>query len=353
MKKIILTGGGTAGHCTPNLTLIPHLNKYFDEILYIGSKNGIEKNIVKNANISYKSITCTKLKRELSIDNLKIPFKLFKGINEAKKIIKEFNPNVVFSKGGYVSLPVIVAAKKLKVPVITHESDLSIGLANKISARYCNLVLTTFPETARKIKNGKHVGPPLNQNKNIYNKLEIYKKYGLEKEKPIILVTGGSQGAKAINSCIRKILPKLLVKFNIIHLCGNNNVDKNYNYNGYIQIEYTNNIYELYAITSICISRAGSNTLFEQLNEKIPSLLIPLPKNASRGDQILNAEYFYEKGAVNTLMQEHLSEDKLYKKILQTYNKRKELIDNITKLSIKSSSQDIAIILSNYAKMHD
>ena len=350
MTSIILTGGGTAGHCTPNLALIPHLKKHFDKIYYIGSKNGIERQLVAKYNLEYISIDCTKLKREISLDNLKIPFILFRGINQAKKAIKEINPSVVFSKGGYVSLPVVIACKKLNIPVITHESDLTIGLANRISAKYCSLVLTSFPETAQKIKNGRHVGPPLKGEKIEKNVNTIKQKYQIYNKKPIILVTGGSQGAKSINQSVREILPLLLNEFNIIHLCGKNNTDKSINKDGYLQIEYTQEINELYAIASICISRAGSNTIFELLNANVPTLLIPLPKNVSRGDQILNAEYFYKKGATNLLLQENMNSNTLLKKILKTYENSDKLKANMKKLNITDSCPIIAEILSEYAK---
>lgn len=350
MASIILTGGGTAGHCTPNLALIPHLKKHFDKIYYIGSKNGIEKKLVEKYHLEYIPIDCTKLKRELTLENIKIPFVLLRGIKQAKKAIKKLNPSIVFSKGGYVSLPVIIACKKLNIPVITHESDLTIGLANKISSRYCDLVLTSFPETAKKIKNGRHVGPPLKGEiieKNIYT---IKQKYRINKDKPIILVTGGSQGAKAINQCIRDILPSLLKTFYVIHLCGKNNVDNSINIDGYIQIEYSQEINDLYAIATMCISRAGSNTIFELLNARIPTLLIPLPRNASRGDQILNAKYFYQKKAVNLLLQEDMNTKTLLEKIVSTYKNKDKLIDSMKRLDINDSCPIITKILCDYAK---
>ena len=288
MSTIVLTGGGTAGHCAPNLALIPYLKKDFDKIYYIGSKNGIEKDIIKKTDIPYFAVDTVKFKRDFSLSNLSIPFKLIRGTRSAGKFLDILRPDVVFSKGGYVALPVVLAAKKRKIPVVAHESDFTVGLANKISARYCKCTLTAFPETAKKVRRGVYVGNPLRKDLFTMDKTAALSFYGLKGDKPVILVTGGSSGAKRVNDAVRAALPKLIKKFDVLHICGKGNIDKKTAYDGYKQIEFTE-MEKAYAVADICVSRAGSNTLFELLALNIPSLLIPLPKGVSRGDQVLNA----------------------------------------------------------------
>lgn len=349
MKKIILTGGGTAGHCTPNVALIPYLKNHFDKIYYLGSKNGIERSIIEKENIEYYAIDCAKLNRKLTIDNLKIPFKLINGIRQATKLIETLKPNVIFSKGGYVSLPTVIAGFIKKIPVISHESDLTIGLANKISGFTCKKILTSFPETANQLKNGIYVGPPLKKSLYSVNPLNAFKYFGLDSNKTVLLVTGGSQGSKIINETLQLALPHLTQKFHVLHICGKNNY-KPINIKGYYQYEFIEKMEYAYAITSICITRAGSNTLFELLSQKIPCLVIPLPKGASRGDQILNAQYFYKKNAINLLLQDNLTTNSLIKKTIETYENKELYYRSMDKLDIKDACPKIAEIILNYVK---
>lgn len=348
MATIILTGGGSAGHCAPNLALIPYLNKYFDKIYYIGSIDGIEKNLVKNAKIPYYCISCAKLQRKITFSNLSIPFKVVLGKKQAIKLLRKLKPDVVFSKGGYVAVPVVLASKKLKIPVISHESDLTIGLANKITSKFCDKVLTSFPETAKSIKNGLHVGSPLKNNLfTPIDKNKILKKFGFTNTKPIILVMGGSLGAKAINEVVLRALPTLLTDFNIIHVKGKGNLS-NVRINGYFECEYLNNIEDAFKVCSIAISRAGSNTAFELLSLKIPTIFIPLPKSCSRGDQILNAEYFEKKGIAKVLLQEDLNENTLLNLVNKTFNEKHKIIKNLSNNSIQNACHKIVEILKNY-----
>ena len=224
MATIILTGGGTAGHVTPHLAILPYVKNDFDKIYYIGSKNGIERDIIEKENIPYYPVSCAKLNRSLDAKNFIMPFKVVSGIIQAGKILDKLKPDVIFSKGGYVSVPTVLAAKKRGIPVIAHESDYSIGLANRITSRYCKKVLTSFPETAKQIKNGEFVGPPIR--KCLFNvvKKQAYADFGFSGQKPVLLITGGSQGAKTINSVVREALNDLLPKFDVIHICGKNNL---------------------------------------------------------------------------------------------------------------------------------
>lgn len=350
MATIVLTGGGTAGHCTPHLALLPHLKKYFEKIYYIGSKNGIEKNIIETKDIPYFSISCVKFNRSNLLSNVKIPFILYNGIKQAKKILIELKPDVVFSKGGYVSLPTIIAASKLNIPVLTHESDFTLGLANKISSKYCKKILTSFPETAKTIKNGLFVGSPIRKFDNSIDRSEKLKCFSLSGDKPILLVTGGSQGSKAINGVLRESLSELLPKFDIIHLCGKNNIDKKITKKGYVQLEFTDKIDYAFDVCTICVSRAGANTLFELLYKKIPCLLIPLPKGNSRGDQVLNAEYFYKKGSVCVLNQDCLTSKSFVNQLNSLYSNRYNIKRNLEENPINDESEKIAKIIFDYAK---
>jgi len=343
MATIILTGGGTAGHCIPALSLIPYLKDNFENIYYIGSENGIEKNIVKSYNIKYYSISTVKLIRKFNLKNFLIPFTLLSAIRKSKKLLKKLKPDVIFSKGGYVALPTVIAAKTLKIPVISHESDYSIGLANKISARYSNLLLTSFEDTAKLVKNGKYIGPPIRTFK-LIDREKAKQNLLLHQNKKTILIMGGSLGAKYINDIVYSCLDKLLLKYNIIHICGKNNI-KYKSKMGYYCVEYTNDIDMLFSATDYVIMRGGSNALFEVLSLNIPSIIIPLPKEISRGDQIENANYFTKKGLILLLNQENLTIETLIKNIKKLENKEELIKNNIKRANIKSSSKKIANLL--------
>lgn len=348
MRTIVLTGGGTAGHCTPNVALLPYLQKHFDRIYYIGSDCGIEKQIIEKISIPYYSTSCIKLERNKFFSNFKIPFILLKGINQSKKILENLKPNVIFSKGGYVSVPTIIAGNKLNIPVISHESDYTLGLANKITSRYCKTVLTSFEDTSKTVKNGLHVGPPIRNELFNVNRETALKFFNFSGVKPILLVTGGSQGAKAINNAIRQNLKELVKTFDIIHLCGKNNCDNNISAKGYVQLEYIDKVEYAFNACDICVTRAGSNTLFELLSLKKPCLVIPLPKGASRGDQILNANYFHKRKVINLLLQENMTPNILLKEIINTYATKNKLITNLNNNPIENSCQKICDTILNY-----
>lgn len=310
MKKIIITGGGTAGHVTPNLALLPFFKKHFDEIHYIGSINGIEKKIIsKYKDIIYHEITTVKLIRAFNLTNLLIPFKLIKSFFQCKKIIKEIKPSIIFSKGGFVAVPVALAGNALKIPIIAHESDITMGLANKIIYKKCKKMCFSFKNDLPKYKEkGVFTGSPIRLQIFSGNKLNIFNKYKLNLLKKNILVVGGSSGAKAINDVIFNSATSLTKKYNILHIVGKNNINKNINLNNYYQIEYADNIEDYFDASDIIISRAGSNSIFEFLAKQKPNILIPLPIDCSRGDQILNAEYFKNSGYSFVIEQKNLSE---------------------------------------------
>jgi len=348
--KIILTGGGTAGHVIPHIALLNDLKKSYKEIVYIGSKDGIEKSIITRQGIKYYPITTTKLVRQKLFKNLSIPFKLLKGISEAKKILKQEKPNVIFSKGGFVSLPVVYAAKSLKIPVIAHESDLNIGLANKLSKPSVTVICTTFEKTADSIKNkGVYTGSPMRLDLN-KNKEESKNQLGIKTDKPILVITGGSQGAKFINDKIREELKEITKHFFVIHLTGKDNVDKKIKNENYIQIEFSNDMGTILSCADIVVSRAGSNTIFELATLKKPMLLIPLPKGNSRGDQVDNAKYFNQKGYSNFVSEDQLEYNKLLPYILQTYKDSTKLIEALNKANIQPANDKILSIIINNSK---
>lgn len=345
MATIVLTGGGTAGHCIPHLAILPYLRTHFDTIIYIGSENGIEKKIISEVNIPYYSVRCAKFNRNFTVKNFNIPVKIILGIHDAGKILDKVKPDVIFSKGGYVSIPTVIAASKRKIPIITHESDYTMGLANKISSKFCKKVLTSFPETAKNIKKGEYVGPPIRQNLFSIKKNDALNSLGFSGNKPILLVTGGSQGAKIINDTLRKSLSELLPKYDIIHICGKDNIIDDIKYKGYFQTEYISKMENAFTCADICVSRAGSNTLFELMSLKIPCALIPLPLTCSRGDQVVNAAYFQKLGLATVLPQENLTSDSLIYTINATYSNRFNIKKNFDKYPIKDSSRTISQIL--------
>lgn len=349
MATIVLTGGGTAGHCTPHLSILPYIRNSFENIYYIGSEHGIEKGIISNEKIPYYHVNSAKFYRNFNLENVKIPFNVISGIIQSGKILDKLKPNVIFSKGGYVSLPIVIAAKKRKIPVISHESDFTIGLANKLTAKYCKTVLTSFPETAQTLKNGKYIGPPIRNSLFKINKKDAINYFGFSGNKPILLITGGSQGSKIINDNVRKALPELISKYDIIHICGKNNLISNKTPKNYYQTEFINKIEYAFNAASICVSRAGSNTIFELLSLKIPCLLIPLPKGNSRGDQVFNAEYFQKLGLVHVLQQNVLTDKSLTTAINSLYTNKQYVIKNLEKTPINDSSEAIAKILCYYA----
>ncbi len=346
MATLILTGGGSAGHVTPHLAILPHLKNDFNNIYYFGSENGIEKDIIKN-NLPYYSIPCAKLNRKFNLKNFSIPFKLISGYRKAGKLLDEIKPDVIFSKGGYVSIPTILAAKKRKIPIIAHESDYSMGLANKLTAKYCKKVLTSFTDTAKTLKNAEYVGPPIRKSLFEIKKATAINFFNFNGNKPILLVMGGSQGAKAINDALRKSLDEILPKYDVIHLCGKGNFSNSHVQNGYYQAEYLNNVEFAFSACSICVSRAGSNSVFELLALKIPTVLIPLPKGNSRGDQILNAEYFQKLGLAHVLPQHALTPKSLTLAINSAYSNRHNLKRNFDNFPIIDSSRLISRIIAD------
>ncbi len=330
MKRIVLTGGGTAGHVTPNIALIPALRTAGYDICYIGSYEGMERSLIEDYSIPYHGISTGKLRRYFSMKNFTDPFRVLKGFGEADRIIRQLKPSIVFSKGGFVSVPVVWAAKKNKVPVIIHESDMTPGLANKLSFSSAVKICCNFPETAQMLPKEKAelTGCPIRAELMLGDASKAEKICNFEDpEKPVIMVVGGSLGAASVNNIIRKILPRLTEKFNVLHLCGKGKLDESLTgTRGYFQLEYARDeMKDLFALSEIVVSRAGANAICELLALHKPNLLIPLPASASRGDQLLNAESFRKQGFSLVLDEDKdLSEDSLFDTICDLYERREE-----------------------------
>lgn len=329
-KKIVLTGGGTAGHVTPNLALLPYLKAEGYEIVYIGSEKGIERTLIEAEGIPYYSISTGKLRRYLSKENIKDMFRVVKGIAEAKKLIKRLKPDLVFSKGGFVAVPVVLGAKSNNVPVIIHESDITPGLANKIAMPSARVVCSTFPETLQYVPKGKgvHTGTPIRKELFEGDRQKGLAACKFTGEKPVLLMMGGSLGAVKLNHCLREILPELVKTFDVIHLCGKGNLDAHLReQDGYMQFEYVSDgLNDLFAAADFIVSRAGSNSISEFLALKKPHLLIPLSARASRGDQILNAASFEKQGFARVLDEDEMTAESMKKEIFELYENKEKYV---------------------------
>lgn len=331
MKKIILTGGGTAGHVTPNLALLPYLKEQGFEVMYIGSKKGIERELAANAGIRYRAVSSGKLRRYFDLKNFTDIFRILKGTVQAIFIIKKENPDVIFSKGGFVTVPVAVGAFVNKVPFVAHESDLTPGLANKLAAPFAQTVCTTFPEAVKYVKGNKgvHTGTPIRQELFKGNREKGLKFCGFKDDKPVLLVMGGSLGSVVINNAVNDVINELTIKYNVVHIRGKGNLDAGLNdINGYCQFEYINKeLRDIFAAADIVLSRAGSNAISEFLALGKPMLLVPLSKKASRGDQILNANSFKEQGFAEVIEEEELDGKLLVETVDKLYNNKDKYIN--------------------------
>lgn len=341
MKKIVLTGGGTAGHVTPNIAMLPSLTEAGFEVHYIGSYNGIEKELIENIGIPYYGISSGKLRRYFDVKNFSDPFRVIKGFGEANHILKKIKPDIVFSKGGFVSVPVVLAAKKNHIPAIIHESDMTPGLANKICIPAANKVCCNFKETFDLLPEGKAVltGTPIRKELFEGNKEAAANLCGLSTDVPTILVIGGSSGSVVINNAIRECLDDILKDFQIIHLCGKGNLNDDLSEKkGYIQFEYiSKELRDLFALSDLVISRAGANAICELLALKKPNILIPLSKAASRGDQILNAKSFKKNGFSYVIEEEELSSTSLMNAIRDVSKHKDEYIKAMNESEMSDS----------------
>ncbi|WP_425436632.1 undecaprenyldiphospho-muramoylpentapeptide beta-N-acetylglucosaminyltransferase [Paenibacillus donghaensis] len=354
MKKILLTGGGSTGHVAVNLALIPKLRNLNWEIGYIGSKNGIEHELINGIkDVKYFAISTGKLRRYISIENLKDPVKVIKGIRQSYKIIREYKPDVIFSKGGFVSVPVVLAAWMNKVPIIIHESDVTPGLANKISMPFASKICLTFKDTERLVpkEKGIFVGPIIRNDIKNGSKERAMEMCGFHDRRAVLLVMGGSLGSNFINQVVRDSVPRLMSKFQIIHICGKDNVESSFNVDGYKQFEYVDSeLKHLLALADIVVSRAGSNSIFEFLYLNKPMLLVPLSGKASRGDQILNANSFQQLGYSRVMTEEKCNMGTFIEEVNFLYTNREPIIDKMKQAPKKDTLEDIINIINDFTR---
>lgn len=354
MKRIILTGGGTAGHVTPNIALLPELKKHNFEVHYIGSYDGIEKKLIEEFNIPYHGISSGKLRRYFDPKNFSDPFKVIKGYREAMKLMKKLKPDVVFSKGGFVSVPVVLAAKRCKIPTIIHESDMTPGLANKICIPCATKICANFPETVNALPPEKTIlsGTPIRKELFSGNKLLGLEFCGFHINKPVILVIGGSLGSVVVNEAVRSVLPQLLKKYQIIHLCGKDKVDESLKGTaGYVQFEYIKKeLSDLMDAADLVISRAGANAICEILALRKPNILIPLSAAASRGDQILNAGSFEKQGFSYVIKEEDLNGSLLENAVETVFKNRDSYINAMTQSKLNNSIETIINLIESVRK---
>jgi len=348
MKTIVFTGGGTLGHCIPNLAVFDRLNHAFDRFYYIGSEAGPEKKAVDGI-MEYMPITTTKLSRGFHPENALIPLKLIKGIRQAENILRRVNANIVFSKGGFVSVPVCFAASRLGIPIISHESDLTLGLANRLTKNKSKYILTSFSTTAESVENGIYTGPPISERALVEKPYAAKAKYLLPHKKPVLLVVGGSSGAKGINDFIFENLSLITQKYEVLHICGDKHTN-NLKADGYCQVGFEKDMAIAYSACDYALSRCGSNTAFELLARYIPTVFVPLPKKASRGDQIANAAYFEKKRLSLTIEEERLNAENLFEKLKTLEDNSAQFVGRMRALNLKTSAKKIADIVIAEAK---
>lgn len=341
--RILFTGGGTAGHVTPNIALIRRLQKEGWQIDYIGSKDGIERELIGALpGVSYHAVDSGKLRRYFSWKNFTDPFRVIAGMVEARHIIKTVKPDVIFSKGGFVSVPVVMAAGK--TPVVAHESDYTPGLANRIACRFADTVCVTFSDTEKHItgRRAVHTGTPIRPELYDGDEQRALAFTGFEGKKPVLLIMGGSSGAQRLNELVREALPRLTPVFDIIHLCGKGKVDESAALEGYRQYEYIGEeLPDLFALADIVLSRAGANAVFEFLALAKPAVLVPLPLSASRGDQIQNARYFEKKGYAIMVDQDTATADTLADAVAHLFENRMEYRANMMQDALLDGTDEV------------
>ncbi|MFC7394169.1 undecaprenyldiphospho-muramoylpentapeptide beta-N-acetylglucosaminyltransferase [Scopulibacillus cellulosilyticus] len=342
-KRIVFTGGGSAGHVMANLVLIPKLIQQGWQVQYIGSSHGIEKQLISGLDdVAYYSVSTGKLRRYFDWDNVKDLFKVVKGIAQSYKLMRKLKPDVVFSGGGFVEVPVVIGAALNRIPIIIRETDVTLGLANKLSLPFAKKICTTFPETEKEIGSKKsiYIGSIVRESLKDGDPARGLALCQFTKEKPVLLIMGGSQGAERINEIVRTCLNKLLKDFFIVHICGKGKVDSSIQLKGYQQFEYVNEeLADLMAMADMVVSRAGSNSIFECLALQKPMLLIPLSNGASRGDQILNAQSFMNSGYAEILFQEDLNRDTFINAAYHLFKYREKYINNMASYEDEKGTQ--------------
>lgn len=354
MKIIVFTGGGSAGHITPNIALMNKLRQLGWEIHYIGTATGIEKDMIEREGVPFYPISSGKLRRYFDLKNFKDPFRVLKGVYESYRLLRRLKPAIVFSKGGFVSVPVVLGSRMNKIPVIIHESDMTPGLANRISIPFATKVCVTFPESMQHVRNQKAIltGLPIREEMLNGQASKGYQYCNFHSRKPVILVMGGSLGSQVINRAVRDHLDRLLVQFQIVHICGKGNVSQDLaGRRGYKQFEYiSDELPDVMAMADLVISRAGATSIYEFLFLKKPMLLIPLSLQASRGDQILNAISFQKAGYADVLPEEELSSESLVERVEALYAKREAYREAMSSRNETNAVETIVKLIETYSE---
>ena len=353
MTKVVLTGGGTAGHVMGNLAILPGLRERGYDIVYIGSEEGIERELIARKQLPYYPISSGKLRRYPSWENFKDIFRVLKGIRDAKAALKAIRPDIIFSKGGYVTVPVAFAAGSLKIPFIGHESDITPGLANKLASRYARKMLVTFPETRSAFgEKGVVVGSPVRQELYEGSRTHAYEFLGFQEGRPLILIKGGSMGAMVINRIVWESLDELLQHYQIVHLVGNEHINRDVpDRPGYRQYGYVGSeMKHLLTAADFIVSRAGSNSIFEFLALRKPHLLIPLDYDQSRGDQVLNAESFERAGYSLVIREKDLDQETFLTRLSELELKAPLFIGNMEQAELGEGVASILQIIDDTLK---
>ena len=346
MKRILLTGGGTAGHVTPNIALLSRLRELEFEIVYTGTRAGIEDQLITREGVPFYPISAGKLRRYLDFKNVTDLFRIAAGFFQSILLLIKLRPDIVFSKGGFVSCPVVWAARLLRIPAVIHESDMTPGLANRLSLPFARRICYSFPETAAHLPAAKavHTGLPIREMLRSGDGAAGKRLCEFTDEKPVILIMGGSLGSVAVNGAVRAALPGLLAEFNVCHICGRGNLAEEVE--GCRQFEFVNDdLANLFAMADVFVGRSGATTLFELLALKKPSLLIPLGSAASRGDQILNAESFERQGFSAVVRQEELTAATLTAGIKKVYTNRAIMIQAMEASSIPDGVSSVIKVI--------
>lgn len=353
MKRIVLTGGGSAGHVSPNLAILPYLLKEGYDVHYIGTEKGIERDMMDVEGVTYHVVKSGKLRRYFDWKNFTDPFRVIAGAFQSSRLMKKLKPDVCFSKGGFVSVPVVIGARLHKVPTLCHESDLTPGLANKICTKFANKIATTFPECAETLgKKAFFAGTPLRDSLFDGSREKGLSMCGFDGSKPVLMMMGGSLGAQSVNKTLREILPELTKDMDVIHITGKGNLDESLNGTpGYIQFEFVSDgLADLMAAADLILSRAGSNALCEFAALCKPMLLVPYPMGASRGDQILNAQSFEKRGLCHVLLQENMNAETLLKELRRVWECRDELTENLKNNPGANGTQKILSVIRELQK---
>ncbi len=361
-KTIVFTGGGTGGHVFPGIAVAEKLlldkDKTSFNVAWIGSNSGMEREILNRYNISFHSIPAGKFRRYFSIKNFIDIFKIIAGFIVSIFLLKKLKADILFSKGGFVTVPPVIAAKLLKIPVISHESDLDPGLATRINGRFSKKILFAYKETLEHWENKKTnqtllvTGNPVRSEimsvEILRSKEKIRKQYNISDDRKIILVLGGSQGALEINNMIKEIIYDLTKNYFIIHQMGEFSYKKS-EINNYITTALFHEEFpEILAAADIVVSRAGAGTLWENGILGKPSILIPLGFGSSRGDQVRNANFFGKNSAAIVLKDDDTGALNLLLEIDNLLNNKKKLNkleENVKLLCNRNSADQIVNII--------